>query len=60
MKAVDVEEHARRLREVHGNKAVAEAAHKVAELEKAGRTEEAHDWRQIEKALLQMRGPGES
>ncbi len=60
MKAVDVEEYARKLREAHGNKAVAEAAQKAAELEKAGRDEDAADWRQIEKALLMMRGPGES
>ncbi len=60
MKAVDAEEHARRLREAHGDKAVAEAARKAAELEEAGRNEEARDWRQIEKALLEMRGPGES
>ncbi len=60
MKAVDAEEHARRLREAHGDKAVAEAARKAAELEQAGRNEEARDWRQIEKALLEMRGPSES
>ncbi|MCH9808242.1 MAG: hypothetical protein K0U74_10965 [Alphaproteobacteria bacterium] len=57
MKAVDVEEHARKLREVHGAKAVAEAAQKAAEMEKAGRDRDAADWRQVEKALLMMRGP---
>ncbi|MBU2580296.1 MAG: hypothetical protein KJ622_01070 [Alphaproteobacteria bacterium] len=57
MKAVDVEEAARKLRAAHGDKAVAEAAQKAVELEKAGRDEEARDWRQIEKALLMMRGP---
>jgi hypothetical protein len=60
MKAVEIEEYARQLREAHGNKAVAEAAQKAARLESAGRDEEASDWRRIEKALLLMRGPNES
>lgn len=60
MKAVEIEEYARKLREAHGNKAVAEAARKAAQLENAGRDEEASDWRRIEKALLMMRGPNES
>lgn len=60
MKAVDAEEHARKLKAAHGNKAVAEAAQKAAELEQSGQIEAAKDWRQIEKALLNMRGPSES
>ncbi|KUO63620.1 MAG: hypothetical protein APF80_04690 [Alphaproteobacteria bacterium BRH_c36] len=60
MKALEVEEHARKLRAAHGDKAVAEAAQKAAEMEKLGRDEEASDWRQIEKALLLLRGPHES
>ena len=60
MKAVDAEEYARKLRAAHGDKAVAEAAQKAVALEQAGQAEEAKDWRQVEKALLNMRGPGES
>ena len=60
MKAVDIQEHARKLQAAHGNKAVAEAAQKAAEMEKLGQNEAANDWRQIEKALLLMRGPRES
>lgn len=60
MKAVDAEEYARKLKAAHGNQALAEAAQKAVMLEKSGQSEEAKDWRQIEKALLTMRGPGES
>ena len=60
MKAVDAEEYARKLKAAQGNKALAEAAQKAVMLEKSGQAEEAKDWRQIEKALLNMRGPGES
>lgn len=60
MKAVEVEEHARKMREALGNKAIAEAAQKAIEMEKAGRDQEAADWRQIEKALIMMGGPKES
>ncbi|MBU1211442.1 MAG: hypothetical protein KJ587_09240 [Alphaproteobacteria bacterium] len=60
MKALEVQEHARKLRAAHGDKAVAEAAQKAAEMEKLGRDEDASDWRQIEKALLLLRGPHES
>lgn len=60
MKAVDVQEHARKLLAAHGDKAVAEAAQKAAEMEKLGRADDANDWRQIEKALMLMRGPRES
>lgn len=60
MKAVDVEETARKLRAARGDKAISEAAQKAAEMEKLGRDEEARDWRQVEKALLMMRGANES
>ena len=60
MKAVDVQEHARKLYAAHGDKAIAEAAQKATEMDKQGRDLDANDWRQIEKALLQMRGARES
>lgn len=60
MKAVEVEEYARKLREAHGDKAIAEVAQKAREAEEAGRTDEAENWRKVEKALMLQRGPSES
>lgn len=60
MRAMDVQERARQMREVLGDKAIAEAAQKAAELERGGKEDDAAEWRQIEKALLQMRGPNAS
>lgn len=57
MRAVDVQERARQLREARGDKAIAEAAQKAAELERSGKDDDAAQWRKIEKALVQMRGP---
>ncbi|CFX12371.1 conserved protein of unknown function [Candidatus Filomicrobium marinum] len=57
MRAMDVQERARQMREALGDKAIAEAAQKAAELERGGKEDDAAEWRQIEKALLQMRGP---
>lgn len=60
MKAMEIEEHARKLRQVHGDKAIAEAARKAVDAEAAGNAGEAENWRRIEKALLLMRGANES
>jgi hypothetical protein len=57
MLATEIQEHARKLFEAHGDKAVAEAAQKAKMLEDSGATEEAQVWRKIEAALKQMRGP---
>lgn len=57
MLATEIQEHARRLLEAHGDKAVAEAAQKAKSLEDSGATQEAQVWRRIEAALKQMRGP---
>ncbi|MGD9784431.1 MAG: hypothetical protein AB7E80_07435 [Hyphomicrobiaceae bacterium] len=57
MLATEIQEHARKLLEAHGDKAVAEAAHKAQSLAESGNTAEADVWRRIEKAMLQMRGP---
>lgn len=59
MKAVEVEEYARKLREAHGDKALAEVTQKAREAEEAGRVDEANNWRQVEKALLEQRGPAQ-
>lgn len=57
MRAIDVQERARQLREARGDKAIAEAAQKAAELERSGKDDIAAQWRKIEKALVRMRGP---
>lgn len=60
MNAVDVQSHAQKLYAAHGPKAVAEATQKVREFEQKGDKQHAHDWKQIESALHQMRGPNAS
>ncbi|MGI8726009.1 MAG: hypothetical protein ACR2J1_11840 [Methyloceanibacter sp.] len=51
---------ARRLFDAHGDKAELEAARKAAECEQQGTTKEASDWRRIQAAIKEMRGPGVS
>jgi len=57
MRTIDVVERARQLRDAHGDKAIAEAAQKATELERSGKLDDASEWRKIEKALVEMRGP---
>jgi hypothetical protein len=57
MHAIDIQEHARKLKEAYGDKAIMEAARKARELDEAGDREQAETWRRIEAALMQMRGP---
>jgi hypothetical protein len=57
MHAIEIQEHARKLLDAHGDKAVLEAAQKARELGEAGDREQAENWRRIEAALMQMRGP---
>jgi hypothetical protein len=57
MNAVEVQAHARKLYEAHGAKALAEAAQMARQFEEAGDKSQAEDWRRIEAALMQMRGP---
>ena len=57
MHAIEIQEHARKLKDAHGDKAILEAAEKARELEEAGDREQAKNWRRIEAALMQMRGP---
>ncbi|MCP4780066.1 MAG: hypothetical protein ABUJ98_12300 [Hyphomicrobium sp.] len=57
MNAIEIQEHARKLKDAHGDKAILEAAEKARELEEAGDREQAENWRRIEAALMQMRGP---
>jgi hypothetical protein len=60
MNAIEIQEHARKLKDAHGDKALLEAAKKARELEETGDKEQAKNWRRIEAALIQMRGPHES
>ncbi len=57
MLAVEIQSHARKLMEVHGASAIAEAAQKARCFEKIGDQKQAGTWRRIEAALLQLRGP---
>jgi hypothetical protein len=57
MQAMEIQEHARKLRDAHGEKAAFEAAQKAKAYEQQGNPEQAQTWRRIEAALLQMRGP---
>jgi hypothetical protein len=60
MQAVEIQDHARKLMESLGPKAIAEAAHRADTLEVEGQKDRAKDWRRIEKALRQMQGPRET
>lgn len=57
MLAIDIQQHARKLRDAHGERALAEAAQRAQGYEKQGDSGEAHTWRRIEAALRQMQGP---
>lgn len=57
MQAVEIHDHARKLFESMGPKAIAEAAKRAREFEERGEKSEAQDWRRIEAALAEMRGP---
>ncbi|WP_333794579.1 hypothetical protein [Hyphomicrobium sp.] len=57
MLAVQIEEHARKLMEVQGPKAIAEAAQKARLFEEQGAADEAATWRRIEGAMRRLQGP---
>jgi hypothetical protein len=56
MQTIDIQDYARQLFDAHGPKAIAEAAQKARAFEEKGDQEQAATWRNIEKALLLMRG----
>jgi hypothetical protein len=56
----EIHDYARRLMEAHGPKAIAEAAQKARAFEDRGDADQAKTWRDIEQALLLMRGPSVS
>lgn len=57
MQATEIQQHARKLYETFGAKAIAEAAQKAAMLENQNDADAARNWRRIEQALRQMHGP---
>jgi hypothetical protein len=60
MHNTQIQDYARQFLESRGDKATAEAAQKAVAFEKAGDKEQAQIWRQIEAALLVMRGASQS
>ena len=57
MFAIEIHEHARKLRDAYGDKAPLEAAQKAAAAEQRGEENEARTWRRIESALRELQGP---
>lgn len=57
MQAMEIQEHARKLRDARGDLALADAAKKALNYEQQGDKEQAETWRRIEQALRQMQGP---
>ncbi len=57
MHAVEIQDHARKLMEAAGPKAIAEAAQKARSFEEQGDKAQAETWRRIEAALREMQGP---
>ena len=60
MQSTEINEHARKLLEAHGDKAGLEAAQKARKCEEEGDQKQAEDWEKIRAAIHQMRGPHES
>jgi hypothetical protein len=57
MQAMDIQEHARKLRDARGDLALPQAAQKARDFEQKGDTKQAETWRRIEAALRHMQGP---
>lgn len=57
MHATEIQQHARKLYDVMGPKALAEAAQKARAYESDGQKDEAETWRRIEAALRLLNGP---
>ncbi len=60
MNAADISAVAHHLFETHGANAIAEVAQKAISFENAGDKEQARFWRQVERVLLEIRGPRQS
>ena len=57
MNSKEIHDYARRFVGAHGDKAELEAAQKAAECERQGQEDQAADWRKIQAAIKEMRGP---
>ena len=57
MQTSDIEAYARQLYDQMGAKSIAHAAQKAAAAENDGQEDDAGNWRRIEEALMNMRGP---
>ena len=57
MEAKQIHDYARRFVGAHGERAELEAAQKAAECERQGQKDQAFDWRRIQAAIKEMRGP---
>lgn len=57
---MEIQEYARQLLEMHGDKAIVRAAQKARSFEERGNKEESEMWRHVEAALKIMRGPHQS
>jgi hypothetical protein len=52
-----IHDYARRFVGAHGDKAELEAAQRATECERQGQKDQAGDWRRIQAAIKEMRGP---
>ncbi len=57
MDSREIHDYARRFVGAHGDKAELEAAQRAAESERQGNKNQAVDWRRIQAAIKEMRGP---
>ena len=57
MDSTAIHDYARRLVGAHGDKAELEAAQRAANCERLGEKQQAEDWRRIQAAIKEMRGP---
>lgn len=57
MQTSEIETYARQLFDQMGAKSIAHAAQKAAKATEGGNEDDAQNWRRIEEALLNMRGP---
>jgi hypothetical protein len=57
MTVSEIRDYTRRLFGIHGDQAEFEAAQRAVTCERQGERDQARDWRRIQAALKEMRGP---
>jgi len=60
MQKIEIQEYAQQLLQTHGDRAVLMAANRACTFEQKRNEEESRTWRQIESAILLLRGPHQS